>query len=460
MQLRMTSADPIEAEIVGYSSGPESNQLDAAMIPLPPGDVEIRFEMAMTGRGSPVIVTAIIVNTGATPASGYQLRFGPDSVDSRVVEAPPECVVVQGQFRCGGGPLQPGEDRRHSFDLHVAAGGVNVSPVWTGSVELNEVDLDPSNNTSNVPPPAPIVVDMRTDVKARVIDDDGDGKATPGEIIEVYVVAMNDGTHTLSNVTVGLSSMFWESVTLEGDLAPGERRAVRFERIIPSYGAGDIVGIMSSMDASVGGATATTASNALMVIGESVTPNPEGANGDQPDPVGQWDPLAPPTHTMPEGPGEAGSGAEGSGSTDAVTSGETSSLGQADAQAEGSAEGSEAQASGSATSESGVHPGGEVGSGGKAAQAGESVSATSAGASADPGSDGGPADAEASSAAPGAQAAGQESSQEGSASVRASAEALSRTGSERATGLMAIMGLCLVLGLAIGGAGVRRARNP
>lgn len=476
VQLKVTSSNPVQAEIIGYSSGPESNQLDAAMIPAPPGDVGIQMTMAWAGRGTPVIVFADIKNLGTTPASGYQLRFGPNTADSRVIEAPSECVVVQGQFQCSGGSLQPGEQRRHSFKLQAAAGGTNISPHWTGSVELNEDDLDPSNNVTDVPLPAPIIVDMRTDVKARVVDENGDGKATPGEKIEVYVLAMNDSNYTLSDVTVDLKSMFWESKAIDGDIAPGERRTVLFEQIVPTYGAGELGGIMSGMDATVEGATATTASYALMVVGDSITPNPEGPRGDQPKSVGQWDPLAPPEFTLPEDTGDQGAAADGSGATDGPGSGESSSNGQADSHAEGSAEGAGAQASGSGStaSESGVNPDGAANSGGNSSSAGAagaagatdgpdqgsgSGSGALASATGDSDSDEAPAGAEATSASSEAQAAGHVPGSADAASVQAGAAALGQTGSQQPSGLAVIIGLCMVLGLALGGLGIRQVRR-
>ncbi|WP_017792563.1 DUF6923 family protein [Leucobacter salsicius] len=88
VQIKITSVDPIAAEVVGYSTGETSNQLDGAMIPPPPGDVALKVASERTGAGDTHLVTATVHNVGSTLITGYQLRLAPDTADTRPVTAP------------------------------------------------------------------------------------------------------------------------------------------------------------------------------------------------------------------------------------------------------------------------------------------------------------------------------------------------------------------------------------
>lgn len=411
VQLRITSADPIEVEIVGYSSGEVSSQLDAAMIPNPPGDLSVRFEATWSGGGEPIELSPVVKNVGATPITGYQLRVGPDETDSRVVEAPSECVVVSAEYQCGGGPLQPGEERRVTFNLQGPA-GPEVAAQWVAIVESNEFDTDPSNNTDSFSPPGSVVVDVSTDVKARVIDTNGDGIASPGETIEVYVLVQNHSAETLTDVDVHINTLVTDSRTLEGEIAPGASRTVRFPHVIPARGEDFDGSIASGLNALVNGTPVATKSDALRVFGDRVTPNENAPDDAWPGSGDGRDPIVP-----PPGSGTADAGGGGSAGSDA---------GEA-AAANAAATGTSAHAAGSGSSDTG------------------------AGASSAASADTSVGDSAAAHAGPNAHG-------QGTASNLVASE-LSRTGAPSGQGSLAALVAGLALGAAMWGLGVRRSRR-
>ena len=459
VQLRVVNADPIEVKIVGYASGPTSNQLDAAMIPAPPGDVAVGLSIGWAGPGTSVSVYVVVTNQGSTPVSGYQVSFGPEVADGRVVESASECVVDRTTFQCGGGPLLPGEERTHSFIVQTVAGGSGFSPRWNASVELNEVDVDPTNNSVSMPLPFSTSANVSTDVKARVIDTNGDGKASPGEEIEVFVLVTNSGPHTLSDVEVHLDTTFQDTQKIEGTIAPGERRTVRFPHVVPKHEADVTLGIASSLSARVSGVPITTASNALLVVGEHATPNPGGLEGEQPSSLGERDPLAYPPWLQPRPPVDV-PGADAEAEADADAHGQaTGATGAADASG----------SSGSAGTAPPQHAAAAANSTGAGEAAQSSAASSGESHSADPAEEGGQKETESAvtGSAAGAHTGGSSTPEAAASAVsstptqatNASAAELSSTGGSGAVALWGVVGGCLVLGAGLAAAGLRRKRR-
>ncbi|WP_017792562.1 COG1361 family protein [Leucobacter salsicius] len=138
-----------------------------------------------------------------------------------------------GAHQCIGGALQPGESRSLRFELGAPVDASVVASQWTGRVELNEVDTNLANNTAKFSPAVPAPIDVRTDVKARVIDTNGDGAASPGEKIEVYVLVENNSPETLTSIAVQLDTIIPQNQELEGSILPGARRTIKFENVVP-----------------------------------------------------------------------------------------------------------------------------------------------------------------------------------------------------------------------------------
>ena len=287
VQLKITSADPIQAEIVGYSTGATSNQLDGAMIPPAPGDVELSFTSEWTGVGDSHQVTATVRNVGATPVTGYQLQVEPDAADTRPVALPNACTATGALLQCIGGGLLPGEARSLQLGLGEPTDPAVRANQWSGRVELNEVDTNPANNIATFSPSVPAAVDVRTEVKARVIDTNNDGAASPGEKMEIFVVVSNHSAETLSNVSVEIDTIFPQTRELEGQIPPGARRTIRFVHETPQLDPDSDEIVLSSMRAQANGRPVTSLSGELIVLGDgarpiikpAVTPTePPGAN--------------------------------------------------------------------------------------------------------------------------------------------------------------------------------------
>lgn len=272
VQLKILSADPIVAEVVGYSGGPGSNQLDGAMIPESPGDVELSVSSDWTGAGDAHLVTATVRNVGVTPVTGYQLLIGPDSADTRPIVAPLACTPTAGSNQCIGGALQPGEHRSLQLELGEPADPAILAASWSASVELNEVDTNPANNSAIFSPSMPAPVDVQTEVKARVSDTNNDGAASPGEKMEVFVVVANNSAQTLSNVSVQLDTIFPQAQELAGQIPPGARRTIRFVNEVPDIGPEGEEFIVSSLNAVANGTPVNSLSSELIVLGEVARP--------------------------------------------------------------------------------------------------------------------------------------------------------------------------------------------
>lgn len=275
VQLKITSTDPITAEIVGYSTGATSNQLDGAMIPPAPGDVALSVTSERVGQDDAHIVTATVRNVGATPVTGYQMQLRPDAADSRPVTAPKACTDTSGVYQCIGGALQPGAQRSLSFALDAPMDPEVVAAQWSANVDLNEVDTDPANNVAALSLNAPVVVDVATEVKARVADTNGDGMASPGETIEIYVVISNNSAETLTGVEVQLDTFLPQTHQVTGQIAPGARRTIRFDSHVPlsspEGGKADEI-ILSTIHAVANGTPVSARGGELIVLGDNARP--------------------------------------------------------------------------------------------------------------------------------------------------------------------------------------------
>lgn len=272
VQIRVTATEPIAAEVVGYSTGEVSKQLDGAMIPPSPGDVAVAATSRWTGTGDTHRVTATVRNVGATPVTGYQLGLAPDAADTRAVAGLSTCSAVAGAFRCIGGALEPGEERSLQFELAGPGDAAVVAAQWTARVELNEVDLNPANNAAVFAPVVPAPIDVHTEVKARVMDTNNDGLASSGEKIEVYVLVENNSPETLTGIAVQLDSIIPQTQAVTGQILPGARRTIKFANVVPQLGPeiGEI--ILSSLSAHANGVPVSARSGELIVLGEGARP--------------------------------------------------------------------------------------------------------------------------------------------------------------------------------------------
>ena len=313
VQLRLRTAEPILAELVGYADSPASNNLDAALIPAPPVHLSVRFEASWGGPRTPMEITPVVRNDGATASSGYQLDFSPEGPDSRAVESPEECVRSAGRFLCSGGPLQPGEERRHRFALSMVSAGAEYAPSWAAAVHGNEADPDPVAAPASFPAfkPTPVVID--TDVKARVVDVRREGTVTVDKPVQVFVLVRNRGSSPLSGIRVSIDFSPWKAQTIDEELQPGELRTVRFEGRVADLMIGGIAGVSTTVTAAIDGEKARVQSKMLPLSGVGVRANAGGRTGPQPEPVGNIDPLDPPPPfvILPEGH-DARAGTDGS----------------------------------------------------------------------------------------------------------------------------------------------------
>lgn len=314
VQLRLASVDPVKAELVGYADSPASNNLDAALIPAPAVHLSVRFEASWGGPRTPMELAPVVRNDGATASSGYQLEFSPEGRDSRAVDSPEECAHAAGRFLCAGGPLQPGEERRHGFMLSMVSAGSEYAPRWVAAVQGNEADPAPVAAPSAFPAfrPTPVVID--TDVKARVVDARREGTVTVDKPVQVFVLVRNRGASPLSGIRVSIDYAPWKAQTIDQELQPGELRTVRFDGRVEDLMVGGIARVSTTVTADIDGAKARVQSKMLPLSGEGVRANSGGRAGPQPGPVGNIDPLDPPPPfvILPEGH-DARAGADGSG---------------------------------------------------------------------------------------------------------------------------------------------------
>lgn len=348
VQLRLTTVDPAKAELVGYADSPASNNLDAALIPAAPVHLSVRFEASWGGPRTPMELAPVVRNDGATASSGYQLEFRPEGPDSRAVESPAECVRSEGRFLCSGGPLRPGEERRHGFSLSMVSAGAQYAPKWVAAVQGNESDPSPVAAPESFPAfrPTPVLID--TDVKARVVDVRREGRVTVDKPVQVFVLVRNRSASPLSGIRVSIDSAPWKAQVIDEPLPPGQLRTVRFDGRVDDLMIGGIAEISTTVTAEIDGARTRVQSKPLHLSGQGVAPNAGGLAGPQPAPVGNIDPLDPPPPfvVMPDdrtghgsaagsgtaaGPGGPGNAAGSAGSANGGSDGGTARAGGASA---------------------------------------------------------------------------------------------------------------------------------
>lgn len=333
VQLRVSSADPVRAELIGYADSPASNNLDAALIPAPPVHLSVRAEASWSGPRTPLLLTAVVRNDGSTDSSGYQLDFGPERLDSRAVKMPNGCAAASGRYLCAGGPLKPGEERHHEFALSMVSAGASHAPDWTARVHGNEEDPAPASEPVPFPvlAPAPVLID--TDVKARVVDARREGTVTAEKPVQVFVLIRNRGNAPLEGVRASIDFAPWPAQTLDDAVEPGELRTIRFEGRVADLRIGGIVQVSTTVTARAGGAEVRVQSNALALSGVGIRANPGGLGGPQPAPVGNIDPLDPPPPfvIMPDDatPAANADGASGAGGASGTAAGGSAGSGGA-----------------------------------------------------------------------------------------------------------------------------------
>lgn len=251
-----------------------------------PVDLEVLYMAAWLGVGSPVTVIAVVRNSGSAPSTGHSLDFFPEVGSDRTVTAPNQCVQRDLGFRCAGAALQPGETRSYSFRFSVPASETEAwPPFWVSAVTGDEPDPVAENNRAVFELPDAVHVQVESDIKTRVEDENGDGRANVGEKMEIYAYFVNDSEYELQDVQVEISGTAWDHRLLPQTIAPGAETTVRFDATVPDLGPTAVSGVQARVTARAVGGSVSVWSGVLMLLGEGAVPNPEGLSGPQPEPT-------------------------------------------------------------------------------------------------------------------------------------------------------------------------------
>lgn len=392
VQLRILDALDAHAEVVGYSASPASNALDAAMLPDDRADLEVRVEPSPAAANGSVRFSVAVRNVGGAPSSGYQLRFGPDDEDDRVVSAPQECAAGEGELAerlllCAGGPLRPGSERTHEFVLHAMQAGSAFTRSWSASVQGNEEDPDPANSVVRFDTPGSVPVPVDIEMKVRVLDDDRNGLPDPGERIQAFGVVTNRSGETLRGATVhAIGGQISGSAEIAGDIAPEESRTVLIASVLPDLGDEPVGSIRGEIRAFSAGVPIRSASLPVIVLGSYATPWRFPA---ETPPPGIWRGWEPPASVVTDGPvsdddsgtdSAAGSGARADASADPSPGNATPDADGAEADARGDGDDRDAAGTAGAGAGAGTDAGteGRDGSGSGGSEAPGSSASTSA----------------------------------------------------------------------------------
>ncbi|MBK0418963.1 hypothetical protein JD276_07935 [Leucobacter sp. CSA1] len=256
-------------------------------------DLQVLLMPYWLGHGSPVNALVAVRNNGTTVSTGHTLQFAPQLGSDRTVTVRTEGCTEDGRgFRCVSGALRPGEMRQYHFVFSVpSAEGELWPPFWIASVAGAEPDLDSDNDRAVLELPDSTHVQIESDITTRVEDVDGDGRATPGERMEVYVYFANDSAYELQDVQVEISGTVNDHRRLPETIAPGEETTVRFDATVPDLGPEATSGASAHVMARAVGGSVSTSTGTLMLLGPYASPNPEGPLGPQPEPT-KHDPLS------------------------------------------------------------------------------------------------------------------------------------------------------------------------
>lgn len=268
-------AGPSEAPTEGGQGGPPPGTTTAP-------NLQVSLMLGWLGPGNPVQVTVIVHNDGAGTSTGHTLDFAPQEGSDRQVLVDADCTgSPMSGFRCVGGALQPGESRSYDFRFSLPAAVEAWPPFWTGAVTGAEPDAVEHDDRAGFELPDSTFVRLEADIKTRVDDTDGDGRATPGEPMEVYVYFANTSEYELEEPLVAVTGAVWDHRSLPQTIAPGEEMTVRFDATVPDLGADASSGVEANVTARAVGATVSTWSGTLMLIGPYAAPSPEGIDGEQ-----------------------------------------------------------------------------------------------------------------------------------------------------------------------------------
>lgn len=238
--------------------------------------------LAWLGPGNPVWVTVVVRNDGAGASTGHTLDFAPQEGTDRQVSADANCAATPpGGFRCVGGALAPGESEFHSFRFSPPGAVEGWPPFWSATVAGEQPDALEEDDRVVLELPDSTFVRLEADIKTRVDDTDGDGRATPGEPMEVYVYFVNTSEYELDEVVVAVTGTVWDHRRLAQAIAPDEETTVRFDATVPDLGDDASSGVEADVTARAMGATVNTSSGTLMLLGPYAAPNPEGPEGEQ-----------------------------------------------------------------------------------------------------------------------------------------------------------------------------------
>lgn len=267
-------------------------------------DLQVFLMLAWSGPGNPVWVTAMVRNSGTGASSGHTLDFAPQEGSDREVTADGSCAPApEGGFRCTGGALPPGESVFTTFRFSPPGAVESWPPFWIATVTGESPETTEEDNRMVLELPDSVFVRFETDIKTRIVDSNGDGSATPGELMEVYVYFVNTSEYELQEVLVAVTGTVWDHRRLPQPIAPGEETTVRFDATVPDLGANASSGVEADVTGRAVGATVRASSGTLMLLGPSAAPNPEGRDGDQNSPV-RHEVIGAPAETLREGSAE------------------------------------------------------------------------------------------------------------------------------------------------------------
>ena len=229
LQIRILDSAAMTTETVGYASSPVSSSVDAATIPYAPTDLGVALAAERSGPSQSLTLSAVVRNNGTNPSSGYVLDLASLGLDSRTIVRREGCMDLRLGSNCAGGPLQPGEERRHTFSLSYVPGTVDISWSWQATVLGYEADPVPENDQSVISDS----IGGDLGIRIRLQDANGNGAADPGEKFDAFGVLRNDSSVTVYSVVVNASGLLKDSQRLDGAMQPGEQRTVRFSGAMP-----------------------------------------------------------------------------------------------------------------------------------------------------------------------------------------------------------------------------------
>lgn len=164
---------------------------------------------------------------------------------------------------CAGGPLQPGEERRHTFSLTYVPGTVDISWSWQATVLGYEADPVPENDQSVISDS----IGGDLGIRIRLQDANGNGSADPGEKFDAFGVLRNDSSVTVYSVVVNASGLLKDSQRLDGAMQPGEQRTVRFSGAMPPASPDGPTDVVMEFRGEVDGVPLLLGEDSLQLVG-------------------------------------------------------------------------------------------------------------------------------------------------------------------------------------------------